>query len=141
MSPMECLVTSPDKQFFKGAARVVVVPAIDGALGILPRHAPLVALLGVGELRVTPEASPGGGGAAPVRFFVEGGLVRVLRNQVSVLATKIEPLEGLTRQAADRAVAALVAKRPARWAPLEVRESHEARLQVARKRAHLASPR
>jgi F-type H+-transporting ATPase subunit epsilon len=137
---MECIVTSPDKQFFKGPVRAVVVPAVDGELGILPRHAPLVALLGTGELRVLRDGASGGG-TAPLRFFVEGGLVRVLENQVSVLATKVEPLEGLSRQVAEQSVAALIAEKPARSAPLEVRESHEARVQVARKRARLASPR
>ena len=45
----------------------VVVPAYDGLLGILPRHAPMLALLGKGELRVRLKDG------AERRFRVSGG--------------------------------------------------------------------
>ncbi len=45
-------VVTPDGQIFNGDVAMVVVPGIDGELGILARHQPLVTLLGVGETRV-----------------------------------------------------------------------------------------
>ena len=49
-----------------------MVPAVDGELGILPRHAALVAALGFGELRIEEESGKKG------RFFLEGGFVQVM---------------------------------------------------------------
>ncbi len=82
--PLVCTVTTPEKLVNEGEARLVVVPAVDGELGILPRHAPLMALLGVGELRIN---RPGG---ETERLFVNGGFLQVLDNRVNVLATEAE---------------------------------------------------
>lgn len=45
-------VVSPDGPVFEGDVAMVVAPAVGGELGILPRHAPLVAQLSIGEIRV-----------------------------------------------------------------------------------------
>ncbi|MGH2627474.1 MAG: ATP synthase F1 subunit epsilon, partial [Anaerolineales bacterium] len=78
-------ITSPEGVIHRGEASAVVLPALDGEMGILPRHAPLIGQLGVGELRVKPAA-----GGAEGRFFVAGGFVQVLKDQVLVLATRAE---------------------------------------------------
>jgi F-type H+-transporting ATPase subunit epsilon len=72
-------VVSPDKIVFEGEASAVVAPAWDGQVGILPKHAPMLALVGAGKLRVE---RPGGGGDT---FFVAGGVLKVERDQVTVL--------------------------------------------------------
>jgi F-type H+-transporting ATPase subunit epsilon len=45
-------IVAPDGPVFEGDVAMIVVPAMRGELGILPRHAPLVAQLTVGEIRV-----------------------------------------------------------------------------------------
>jgi F-type H+-transporting ATPase subunit epsilon len=45
-------IVSPDGPVFEGDVAMVVVPAVGGEMGILPRHAPLVAQLSIGEIRV-----------------------------------------------------------------------------------------
>jgi F-type H+-transporting ATPase subunit epsilon len=45
-------VVTPDGEVFSRDVGMVVLPGVDGELGILPRHQPLVTLLGVGETRV-----------------------------------------------------------------------------------------
>ena len=45
-------VVTPDGQVFSQDVAMVVLPGIDGELGILARHQPLVTLLGVGETRI-----------------------------------------------------------------------------------------
>jgi F0F1-type ATP synthase epsilon subunit len=57
----------------------VVAPTWDGKLGILPRHAPMVALLGSGELSID---RPGGGSE---RFFVAGGVLKVEGDDLMIL--------------------------------------------------------
>ncbi|UCF20206.1 MAG: ATP synthase F1 subunit epsilon [Gemmatimonadota bacterium] len=72
-------VISPELKVFEGPVKFAVVPAHDGEIGILYGHAPLIALLGEGELRVETTAG--------TRLFrVAGGFVQVLENEVAVLS-------------------------------------------------------
>jgi F-type H+-transporting ATPase subunit epsilon len=74
-------VISPEASLFDGDATSVVAPAFDGEVGILTGHAPMVTLLGKGELRID-----GGGGAR--KFAVEGGFLQVVENQVRVVTER-----------------------------------------------------
>lgn len=76
---MSVRVVSPAKVVYEGEASALVAPAWDGQVGILPGHAPFLSLLGAGELTVE---APGGGSE---RFFVAGGVLKVEKNQVTVL--------------------------------------------------------
>jgi F-type H+-transporting ATPase subunit epsilon len=76
-------VISPERTVFEGQADMVVAPAWDGEIGILRGHAPLVILLGDGELRVQ---GPGG----EQRFHVAGGFMQVAENVVTVLSERAE---------------------------------------------------
>lgn len=77
--PFSVSVISPERRLYEGSATFVVVPAYDGELGILYGHAPLMALLGEGVLRIEGE-----GGTR--RFRVSGGFVQVVDNSVAVLS-------------------------------------------------------
>jgi F-type H+-transporting ATPase subunit epsilon len=72
-------VVSPERIVYQGEASALVVPAWDGKVGILQGHAPFLALLGSGELSLEIV----GGGSR--RFYVAGGVLKVLRNQVTIL--------------------------------------------------------
>lgn len=72
-------VVSPATTVFEGEAASIVAPAWDGSLGVLPGHAPLIALLGAGDLEID---LPGGGSR---RFFVAGGVLKVEGDDVTVL--------------------------------------------------------
>jgi F-type H+-transporting ATPase subunit epsilon len=45
-------VVTPDGEVYRQDVAMVILPGVDGELGILPRHQPIVTLLGVGETRV-----------------------------------------------------------------------------------------
>jgi len=45
-------VVTPDGEVYRADVAMVILPGVDGELGILPRHQPIVTLLGVGETRV-----------------------------------------------------------------------------------------
>ena len=77
--PLKVRVVSPEKVVFEGEASAVVAPAWDGQVGILPSHAPMLALVGAGVLSVE---RPGGGSDT---FHVAGGVLKVERDQVTVL--------------------------------------------------------
>ncbi len=76
---MKVSVVSPERVLFEGDAKSVIVPAYDGLMGILPRHAPLVALLGKGVLKVRAAQ-------AEQRFTLAGGFVQVKDDVVRVVA-------------------------------------------------------
>jgi F-type H+-transporting ATPase subunit epsilon len=73
-------VISPEASLFEGEATSIVAPAFDGELGILTGHAPMMTLLGKGELRIE------GGNAR--RFAIEGGFLQVVQNQVRVVTER-----------------------------------------------------
>jgi F-type H+-transporting ATPase subunit epsilon len=77
-------VISPEAVLFEGETDSVVAPAYDGEIGILTGHAPLMALLGSGELRL-------GTGAGP-RFNVSGGFMQVFNDDVRVVTEKAAAL-------------------------------------------------
>lgn len=79
MASLKVRVVSPESVVFEGEAASVVAPAWDGQVGVLPGHAPFIALLGAGALDVD---LPGGGSE---RFFVAGGALKVADDQVTVL--------------------------------------------------------
>jgi len=104
---VEVVVVSPARPLHRGEASFVVVPAWDGQLGVAPRHAELVAALGIGALRVD---RPGKGGA-PERFAVNGGFLKVGKGRVTVLvdqAVRPEEVDGTAvRRELEEALAAL----------------------------------
>ena len=86
-SALHVAVVSPEAVLFEGDAASVVAPAFDGLIGILPRHAPLLALLGRGVLTVKAA-----GGSQ--RFRVGGGFVQVRANRVRVVAEEAATIDG-----------------------------------------------
>ena len=74
-------VISPEKILFEGTTDSVIAPAFDGQVGILSGHAPMMSLLGKGELRI-------GAGNDAKRFTVEGGFLQVVENRVRVVTEK-----------------------------------------------------
>jgi F-type H+-transporting ATPase subunit epsilon len=77
-------VVSPDGPVFEGDVAMVVVPAVGGELGILPRHAPLVARLSVGEIRVKTLENTW------LSLAVAEGFIKVQFDKVIVLADAAE---------------------------------------------------
>ncbi|MDI3340555.1 MAG: F0F1 ATP synthase subunit epsilon [Sphaerobacter sp.] len=75
---------------------MVVAPGADGALGILPRHAPLISLLSLGEMRVIK-------GGQEQSLAVFGGFIEVAQNRVRVLADTAERAEEIDLARAEEA--------------------------------------
>ena len=80
---MRVTVISPESAIFDGDADAVTAPAYDGQVGILPRHAPFMTLLGRGPLVVTV-------GGTSHRFTVNGGFLQTINNTVRVVAEQVK---------------------------------------------------
>ena len=76
---MRVVVIAPDRPVFDGEADALTAPAYDGEVGILPRHAPFLTMLGVGRVTVR---SAGG----TISFQVRGGFLQVVDDTVRVVA-------------------------------------------------------
>jgi F-type H+-transporting ATPase subunit epsilon len=93
---VQVVVVTPEKAVLDETAEFVVVPMIDGELGVLPNRSPLIGRLGAGELRLKT-------GTTTKRFFVEAGFVQVRSNVVTVLTAGAQPAEKVTADAAAAA--------------------------------------
>src|SRR5215472_16089356 len=89
-------VVTQDRNVYTGEAEMVVAPGSEGVLGILPRHAPLLTLLKVGELRIKHDS-------AEDAIFVAGGFMEVYHNVVTVLADAAERAEDIDEARAEEA--------------------------------------
>ena len=77
---MDLQIITPDKELFKGQAKSVTVPGVDGSMGFLDNHAPLITVLKAGEVKVTLPDN------RLETFALKGGVVEVANNKVIVLA-------------------------------------------------------
>ena len=79
---LQCVIVTPEKAILDEPADMVILPMIDGELGVQPRRAALVGRLGNGELRIKL-------GAETKRLRVEGGFAQVRSDVVTVLTTRV----------------------------------------------------
>ncbi|HSK51827.1 MAG TPA: F0F1 ATP synthase subunit epsilon [Clostridia bacterium] len=77
--PIRLEIVTPERLAFEDDVDSVNVPGIEGELGILPHHAPLLSMLGFGELRIRR-------GGAEESFAIVGGFVQVRPDKVVVMA-------------------------------------------------------
>jgi len=104
-SSIQVDIVSAESEIFSGEASMVFAPAVQGEVGIAPRHAPLITHLRPGEVVVRP---PEGEEQA---FYVSGGILEVQPHMVTVLsdtALRARDLdEAAALQAKEQAEAAL----------------------------------
>ncbi len=93
---VRCIVVTPERAVLDETAEMVILPMIDGELGVLQGRAPIIGRLGAGELRLKS-------GTAVKRFFVEAGFVQVRANVVTVLTANAKPAETVTADMASAA--------------------------------------
>ena len=77
--PLLLEIVTPERQVFSEEVDSVVCPGVEGELGVLPHHAPLLTTLGVGELRIRR-------GNEEEFFAIAGGFLQVRPDKVVVLA-------------------------------------------------------
>ncbi len=73
-------IITPDKTLFSAEVKSIKLPGLDGSFGILNRHAPLIASLKKGTVKVVDAANN------TENFKINGGVVEMLDNKVILLA-------------------------------------------------------
>lgn len=114
--PLTLEIVTPEARVYSDTVDTVVIPTVEGEVGILPGHIPLVAQIGAGELRATK-------GGVTEFIIVGGGFAQVTGEKVSILADsaieeeKIDP--NVVADAMKRAEEALKSNKEA-MTPAEV---------------------
>lgn len=97
---IQLIVVTPERQLLRESVVEVTVPGLEGQLGILPGHAPLMTELGIGELSYRTSTS-----SQPVVLAVVRGFAEVLPDRVTVLAETAERAEEIDLARAEEAKA------------------------------------
>ena len=80
MSTLHVDVVSAEESIFSGEARFVVLPGVEGELGIYPRHTPLITKIKPGSVRIETDQGE------EIFIFVAGGIIEVQPHAVTVLS-------------------------------------------------------
>lgn len=97
MAALTLTIVTPDREVVRDeVVSLVLAPSIDGQVGILPGHAPLVTSLAAGTLEIRRDGSSG-------YLSVTGGFMEVMNDKVVVLAEASEYAEDIDRARVERA--------------------------------------
>lgn len=97
MATMQLDIITAEKVAYSGEVEALLAPGIEGELGILPHHAPLMTMLQPGELMVRKDGQE-------TFLAVTGGFLEVMENRVSILADAAERSEDIDEERAQAAV-------------------------------------
>ena len=93
-------LVSPERVLLSEDVEHVVLPGVDGDLGVLPGHAPLVVTLRPGTISVI-----GCDGKAARKIFVQDGFAEFTPDTLNVLAEQAVNLDGVERSEIDGLIA------------------------------------
>jgi F-type H+-transporting ATPase subunit epsilon len=94
----ELEIATPERPLLREDVTEAQIPGKDGFLGILPGHAPLLGLLGIGALSYVS-------GGRTRYMAIHGGFLEVLQDHVRVLADLAERADEIDAERAKRALA------------------------------------
>jgi F-type H+-transporting ATPase subunit epsilon len=97
MARIRCEIVTAERVVFDGEVDMVVAPGIEGQLGILPHHAPLMTALTYGELTLQRE------GEQDEFIAIGGGFMEVGPDHVTILADSAERAEEIDEERAESA--------------------------------------
>ena len=83
MELLQIDIVTAEKTIFSGKARLLQIPGIEGEMGILPSHAPIITELDSGEILIEKDQEV-------ISLILSGGFLEVLNNKVTILADAAE---------------------------------------------------
>jgi F-type H+-transporting ATPase subunit epsilon len=94
--PLLLEIVTPERLAYSDTVDSVVCPGVEGELGILPHHAPLLSTLGFGELRIRK-------GGQEEYFAIAGGFLQVRPDKVVVMAETADLASEIDLASAEQA--------------------------------------
>lgn len=73
-------IVAPDRVLWKGEARMVIAPTVEGSIGLLPGHEPILSVLRAGEVKVNQESGE------PFTVQIGGGFISFDHDTVTIVA-------------------------------------------------------
>ena len=133
--PIQCDIVTQERMVFSGQVDAVNLPGVEGRMGILPHHSPLLTMLDFGEVMVCTAGHE-------EYFAIGGGFVEVQPDHVTILADSAEQADEIdvdraehARQQAEEIMRTGVKDDPDRIAAVRASLLRaEARLNVGRRR-------
>jgi F-type H+-transporting ATPase subunit epsilon len=89
--PLQVELVSADRLVWAGDASMIRARTVEGDLGVLPGHAPVLGLLAEGEVTIKAVDGP------PVRASVNGGFFSVEHDRVTVVSDSASLVSGSDR--------------------------------------------
>lgn len=89
-------ILASDKTFYEGEAENIILPTLDGKVGILANHAPTVYAITIGELDFKTDEGWS-------KAVVSSGVAQILDNKVTILVDTIERPEEIDAMRAEEA--------------------------------------
>lgn len=133
--PIQCEILTQERQLYNDTADIVVLPGLEGVMGVLPNHSPLLTVLGFGEVVVRSNGNE--------EFFaIGGGFAEVQPDRIIILADSAEQAEEIdieraveARERAEQAMKTGVPDDPIRYAQIEAAlRRAQIRIDVGRRR-------
>jgi F-type H+-transporting ATPase subunit epsilon len=76
-------IITPDQKVYAGDVKLIQVPGLDGSFEIMHKHAPIIAIIGHGKVKVIAESGE-------KKFFdIDGGVIEVKDNKIILLAERL----------------------------------------------------
>ena len=97
MAPMRLEIITAEEEVYADDVDALVAPGIEGQLGILPHHAPLMTVLQPGEVTIRKDGEE-------TFLAVSGGFMEVMANKVTILAATCERSDEIDEERAQAAV-------------------------------------
>jgi F-type H+-transporting ATPase subunit epsilon len=94
--PLLLEIVTPERLAYSDTVDSVNLPGVEGELGVLPHHAPLVSMLGIGELRIRK-------GGSEESFAIVGGFLQVRPDKVVVMAETADMASEIDLEKAQQA--------------------------------------
>jgi F-type H+-transporting ATPase subunit epsilon len=98
MAQIHCEIVTAERLVFEGDVDMVVAPGIEGQLGILPHHAPLMTALTFGELLLHRQDQE------DEFIAIGGGFMEVVPDRVTILADSAERADEIDEERAEAAL-------------------------------------
>lgn len=96
MAKLRIDIVTAEREIFSAEVDMVIAPGVEGQLGILPHHSPLMTMLQPGELRLKKDGEE-------ILMAITGGFLEVRPDRVVILADAAERAEEIDIERAEAA--------------------------------------
>jgi F-type H+-transporting ATPase subunit epsilon len=86
---MQLEILTPEHRVYSGSVYGIQLPGIEGSFEVLDKHAPMIASLGAGKMKIIKDKS----GSNNELYEITGGFVEVINNMASVLIEDATAME------------------------------------------------